>query len=105
MLGYALADTQPTGETRSHLAGIIAGNPGFDRNVQTINGAKTFVGDNFTATTNQTKLVTINALANDTDADSTIAPAPTIQTNPTNGAIALYLYLPAMTFDRDLKLS
>jgi DNA/RNA endonuclease G (NUC1) len=33
-----------------HLAGIIAGNPGFDRNVQTINGAKTFVGDNFTAT-------------------------------------------------------
>lgn len=33
-----------------HLAGIIAGNPGFDRNVQTINGAKIFVGDNFTAT-------------------------------------------------------
>jgi DNA/RNA endonuclease G (NUC1)/PKD repeat protein len=33
-----------------HLAGIIAGNPGFDKHVQTINGAKTFVGDNFTAT-------------------------------------------------------
>jgi PKD repeat protein len=33
-----------------HLAGIIAGNPGFDSNVQIINGAKSFVGDNFTAT-------------------------------------------------------
>jgi PKD repeat protein len=33
-----------------HLAGIIAGNPGFDSNVQTINGVKTFVGNNFTAT-------------------------------------------------------
>jgi hypothetical protein len=33
-----------------HLAGIIAGNPGFDRYVQTINGAKVFVGDNLNAT-------------------------------------------------------
>nr|WP_322714928.1 Calx-beta domain-containing protein [Nostoc sp. ChiSLP03a]MDZ8216167.1 Calx-beta domain-containing protein [Nostoc sp. ChiSLP03a] len=33
-----------------HLAGIIAGNPGFDRYIQTINGTKTFIGDNFTAT-------------------------------------------------------
>ncbi|MDM9385690.1 PKD domain-containing protein [Chlorogloeopsis sp. ULAP01] len=33
-----------------HLAGIIAGNPSFDRYVQSINGTKTFIGDNFTAT-------------------------------------------------------
>jgi hypothetical protein len=63
------------------------------------------VANNDRATTNQTKPVTINVLANDTDADSTINPIPKIETNPTNGAIALYLYLPAMTFDRDLKLS
>ncbi|MBE9050263.1 PKD domain-containing protein [Nostocales cyanobacterium LEGE 11386] len=33
-----------------HLAGIIAGNPGFDRHIQTINSTKTFIGNNFTAT-------------------------------------------------------
>ncbi|WP_460202278.1 DNA/RNA non-specific endonuclease [Scytonema sp. NUACC21] len=33
-----------------HLAGIINGNPGFDRYVQTINGSKVFFGDNFNAT-------------------------------------------------------
>ncbi|MBD2594927.1 hypothetical protein H6G74_11375 [Nostoc spongiaeforme FACHB-130] len=33
-----------------HLAGIIVGNPGFDRYIQTINGTKTFIGENFTAT-------------------------------------------------------
>ncbi|MBW4557767.1 MAG: PKD domain-containing protein [Trichormus sp. ATA11-4-KO1] len=33
-----------------HLLGIISGNPGFDRYIQTINSTKTFIGDNFTAT-------------------------------------------------------
>ncbi|MEM6526258.1 MAG: DNA/RNA non-specific endonuclease, partial [Bacteroidota bacterium] len=33
-----------------HLAGFISGYTEFDRHIQTINGKKTFVGDNFTAT-------------------------------------------------------
>ncbi|GAB1539092.1 hypothetical protein NUACC21_17570 [Scytonema sp. NUACC21] len=33
-----------------HLVGIINGNPGFDRYVQTVDGKRTFVGTDFTAT-------------------------------------------------------
>jgi hypothetical protein len=33
-----------------HLAGIINGNPEFDRRIQIINGKRTFLGDGFTAT-------------------------------------------------------
>jgi hypothetical protein len=31
-----------------HLAGIIQGNPAYDRRVQLINGTPTFIGDTFT---------------------------------------------------------
>jgi PKD repeat protein/DNA/RNA endonuclease G (NUC1) len=33
-----------------HLAGMISGNPAFDAHVQTLNGTKLFVGDDFSAT-------------------------------------------------------
>ena len=62
------------------------------------------VANNDAATTNQTKPVTINILANDTDADSTINPATlAINTNPTNGIIQLnqdgtVTYTPNATF-------
>jgi hypothetical protein len=33
-----------------HLAGIIQGNPAYDRRVQLINGTPTFIGDTVTVT-------------------------------------------------------
>jgi hypothetical protein len=33
-----------------HLAGIIQGNPAYDRRVQLINGTPTFIGDTVTLT-------------------------------------------------------
>jgi hypothetical protein len=33
-----------------HLAGIIQGNPAYDRRVKLINGTPTFIGDTFTLT-------------------------------------------------------
>ncbi|MCC5615423.1 PKD domain-containing protein [Nostoc sp. CHAB 5836] len=62
------------------------------------------VANNDRATTNQTQPVTINILRNDTDADSSINPTTlTIQTNPSNGAIAIkgdgtVTYTPNPTF-------